>query len=204
LKVWTYVITVDAGAAPNFEHGLTTLTVCKPRIRKAAERGDLVLAFNSSKLNPDEPHSVRWAGLVTEVVSLEDYWTDKRFEGKKPGKSPKPDNIYRPTGTGELKQVSNTTHGPQDFARDVNGENALVLSPTWYFGPEVAVLPASFNLRMIGGRRGHRCIPITDRTWSNLERWLNLNVPNSNLLKSFSARASRCSPPHSNNIACAD
>ncbi len=201
MKVWTYVITVDAGAAPNFEHGLTTLTVCKPRIRKAAERGDLVLAFNSSKLNPDEPHSVRWAGLVTEVVSLEDYWTDKRFEGKKPGKSPKPDNIYRPTRTGELKQVSNTTHGPQDFARDVNGENALVLSPTWYFGPEVAVLPASFNLRMIGGRRGHRCIPITDRTWSNLERWLNVNVPSSSSLKSLSAGASRCSP-RSNNVAC--
>jgi hypothetical protein len=62
MRVWTYVIQVDGGGAPNFEAPSTTLTVCKPRIRKAARCGDLVLAFNGKTLNPTEPHSVRWAG----------------------------------------------------------------------------------------------------------------------------------------------
>jgi hypothetical protein len=64
MYVWTYVITYDEGGAPNFEPPATTLTVCKPRIRRAAERGDVVLAFNGARLNPAEPHSVRWAGVA--------------------------------------------------------------------------------------------------------------------------------------------
>jgi hypothetical protein len=177
MDVWTYVITVDAGAAPNFDLGFTTLTVCKPRIRKSAQRGDVVLAFNGKKLNANEPHSVRWAGIVTEVIPLKDYWADRRFQGKKPGQSQKPDNIYCPTRSGQLEQVPNTTHRPEDYARDVSGANALVLKPSWYFGPEVAVLPANFNLRMIGGRRGHRCSRIDTHTWRKLEEWLKSNAP---------------------------
>jgi hypothetical protein len=177
VNVWTYVITVDAGAAPNFDLGLTTLTVCKPRIRKSAKRGDLVLAFNGKRLNPNEPHSIRWAGVVIESIPLKEYWADGRFEGKKPGQSHKPDNIYRPTRSGELKQVANSTHRPEDYSRDVSGENALVLNPSWYFGPDVALLPETFNLRMIGGRRGHRCSPIDSRTWRKLESWLKRTAP---------------------------
>jgi hypothetical protein len=176
MMVWTYVITHDAGAAPNFDGGFTTLTVCKPRIRKSAQRGDIVLAFNGKKLNPYEPHSVRWAGIVTEVIPLNDYWDDQRFQGKKPGQSRTPDNIYRPASDGRFKQVINNTHRPADYARDVNGLNALVLKPSWYFGPTVAVLPANLNLRMIGGRRGHRCSPINSHTWRKLEKWLRSNA----------------------------
>lgn len=192
MDVWTYVITVDAGAAPNFDLGLTTLTVCKPRIRKSAKRGDLILAFNGKRLNPNEPHSVRWAGVVTDIISLQDYWADKRFQGKKPGQSQKPDNIYRPTRSGKLKQVSNTTHRPEDYSRDVNGENALVLNPSWYFGPELALLPQSFNLRMIVGRRGHRCSPMDNRTWRKLENWLKRNAPKARPARTAKSRNIHC------------
>ena len=70
---WTYVIQVDAGAAPNFEAPATTLTVCKPRIRMRAGPGDLILAFNGTKLNKYDPHSVCWAGIVGEVIGMGDY-----------------------------------------------------------------------------------------------------------------------------------
>jgi hypothetical protein len=83
--VWSYVITVDAGGAPNFLPPATTLTLCKPKIRQGARRGNLVIAFNGQSLHP-EPHSVRWAGLVAEVIPLGDYWNDPRFEQKKPGR----------------------------------------------------------------------------------------------------------------------
>ena len=103
MKVWTYVIRVDDRGAPNFEPPETTLAVCKPNIRKKAQPGELVLAFNGKDLNRKEPDSVRWAGVVSEFIPLKDYWNDPRYEGKKPDafggqrRGGREDNIYRPT-----------------------------------------------------------------------------------------------------------
>ena len=181
MNVWTYVIKVNSGGAPNFEGPFTTLTICKPRICRAAQRGDLVLAFNGKPLNPTEPHSVRWAGIVSEVISLKDYWIDPRFQGKKPGRPrgphESPDNIYKPNSTGGLDQVENETHQPSHMERDVSGVNALVFSPSWYFGPAVVVLPEQFNLRMIGGRIGQRRFIIDDDTQKKLIEWLDQRDP---------------------------
>jgi hypothetical protein len=114
MKVWTYVITVDRGAAPNFEPPETTLTVCKPGIRKWAKPGDVVLAFNGKRLNSTDTDSVRWAGVVSEVISLTDYWNDPRFDMKKPGGRPgTPDNIYRPTLTGGFEWVEKRRTRPR-------------------------------------------------------------------------------------------
>jgi hypothetical protein len=195
MDVWTYVIAYDAGAAPNFDPPSTTLTVCKPRIRKSARRGDLVLAFNAKRLNPTEPHSVRWAGVVTEIIPLNNYWKNSRFQGKKPDRSQTPDNIYyQNSRTGELDQAKNTTHGPADRARDISGANALVLKPSWHFGPAVAVLPKTFNLRMIGGRRGHRRFPIDELTFDKLKLWLDKHVPDARSVGKLIAEDIRCSP----------
>jgi hypothetical protein len=178
MRVWTYVITYDEGGAPNFEAPATTLTLCKPRIRQAARAGDLVLAFKGARLKPPEPHCVCWAGVVSEVIPMKDYWNDARFQGKKPGRArSKPDNIYRPTKGGTFQQVKNDMHQPDALVRDVGGANALVLKPSWHFGPTVAVLPPPFNLRMTGGRRGHRRVEIDKLTWRKLKRWLDDNCP---------------------------
>src|SRR5262245_21331657 len=113
MRVWTYVITYDDGGAPSFDPPPTTLTVCKPRIRRAAKSGELVLAFSGARLNPAEQHSVRWAGVVSDVVAMKDYWNDPRFQNKKQGRARDlPDNIYRPTKNGGFEQVPNDTHKP--------------------------------------------------------------------------------------------
>src|SRR5687768_240801 len=117
--VWTYVITYDENTAPNFEPPAATLTVCKPDIRRLADQGHLVLAFNGKRLHP-EPHSVRCAGIVSEVIPLARYWHDSRFKEKKPGNSLTPDNIYRPAAR-RLVQVPNSTHGQDSVRRDVGG-----------------------------------------------------------------------------------
>ncbi|WP_422613519.1 hypothetical protein [Pseudomonas knackmussii] len=67
MRVHTYVIATDAGSAPNYDPPAVTLAVCKPRIRKKAKVGDLVLAFAGSTVNPLSGHSVVWAGIVSEV-----------------------------------------------------------------------------------------------------------------------------------------
>jgi hypothetical protein len=171
--VWSYVITVDAGGAPNFLPPATTMTLCKPKIRQRARQGDLVIAFNGQLLHP-EFHSVRWAGLVAEVIPLGDYWNDLRFDQKKPGKSQGlPDNIYRPTPDG-LEQVPNATHQPHDKNTDVGGRNSLVFGNVWYFGAAAPILPAHFGLRMPeNARRGHRRTEIGQFAWNDLKVWLD-------------------------------
>ena len=187
MEVWTYVITVDKGAAPNFQSPACTLTLCKPRIRKHAEVGQLILAFNGKRLNSSEPHSVCWAGIVSEVIRLEDYWADARFSDKKPGRQrgqhQLPDNIYRPSRGGGFDQVTNDTHLPKDKPRDLSGQNALVLKRSWYFGPTGAILPTEFGLRMIGGRRGQRRSRLDRSSWIKLIRWLEKNCPASKPLR---------------------
>src|SRR6266481_3668348 len=100
MRVHTYVIATDAGSAPNYGPPFVTLAVCKPRIRRKAAIGDLVLAFAGRQVNPSEPHSVVWAGIVAEKMSFADYWSDRRFAGKKPGRSRLSDNFYRPVDGG--------------------------------------------------------------------------------------------------------
>jgi len=82
MRVWRYVITHDTGFAPNFEPPSATLVTCKPRIRKDAKLHDLIIAFNGYRLIRAEPHSVRWAGIVADVMTLAAYWRDPRFQEK--------------------------------------------------------------------------------------------------------------------------
>jgi hypothetical protein len=176
VRVFTYVIVGDAGSAPSYDDPFVTLAVCKPKIRIAAEVGDMVLAFTGKTLSP-EPHAVRWAGVVTEKLTFAEYWRDERFAGKKPNESDTPDNIYRPTRAG-LVQVRNTTHGPGNVQRDLGGEYVLVFEPAWYFGEARAILPARFGLRMTAGaRRGHRVVDLTAARAGKLIDWLEREAP---------------------------
>jgi hypothetical protein len=157
--------------------------------------GDLVLAFNGARLNPDEPHSVRWAGVVSEVIRMKGYWNGPRLQGKKQGRARGlPDNIYRPTNDGRLEQVPNETHKPDQLARDVGGMNALVLKQSWRFGPTVAVLPAHFKLRMTGGRGVDPLVEINETTWRELKQWLDDNAPSAHGAVTLFSKAMELDP----------
>ena len=171
MKAYTYVIMVDAGSAPNYDLPMTTLAICKPRIRIAAGIGDLVLAFTGSRLGP-ERHGVRWAGVVSEKIPFADYWADPRFQRKKPDESIVPDNIYRPI-EGNLVQVDNNIHDGGNVDTDLSGRYVLLFKESWYFGPTSPLPPESFGLRMTGGRRGHRVADLADAQWKKLKSWLN-------------------------------
>lgn len=170
MRVFTYVIATDAGSAPNYDPPCVTLAICKPRIRMSAQPGDLVLAFNGSGLHPN-PHSVRWAGMISEKLSFTDYWDDPRFQSKKPDRCARPDNIYRPAGL-EFHQVPNPVHGPEALATDLGGRYVLIFDRHWYFGSTAPELPEAFGLRMVNGRRGHRVIDLDAATSVALETWL--------------------------------
>lgn len=173
MRVHTYVIAADAGSPPNYDPPAVTLAVCKPRIRKKAKVGDLVLAFAGSAVNPISSHSVVWAGIVSEVLTFAEYWNDRRFASKKPDRTNVPDNFYKPIGTSGFAWQSNPVHGPEAQDRDTGGLNVLVFDYAWRFGAFGPLLPEDFGLRMIVGRRGERIGHLTDSNWQRLETWLN-------------------------------
>ena len=191
MRVHTYVIVVDSGAAPNYDKPFTTLAVCKPRIRRKAAVGELVLAFAGQKVNPYEPHTVVWAGIVAEKLTFAEYWNDQRFAAKKPDRTPTPDNFYRPTKDGGLMWVENPVHEADAMQHDTDGLYVLAFSPIWRFGANGPPLPADFGLRMTHGRRGERVADITESEWRRLEAWLDSHAQ---MEKGPSSPGRRCTP----------
>ncbi len=190
MRVHTYVIAVDAGSAPNYDRPFVTLAVCKPRIRRKAEIGEVVLAFAGKDVNPAEPHTVVWAGIVGEKMSFAEYWNDRRFAAKKPDKSAHPDNFYRPLDGG-LLWVANDVHGPDATNHDTSGKFVLSFSPSWRFGAHGPLMPIEFDLRMVGGRRGERVADLTEPEWKRLRAWLDQN---SAAVSSITQVPKRCRP----------
>ncbi len=135
-RVFRYVVRYDAGTAPRPFDGVCSLAICKPRIRASAERGDWVIGFRSRKAG-----EVTYVMQVTEVLTLGQYWEDKRFRNRRPGASPFPDNIYRPDGKGELLYVPNHVHGEKSLGQDTSGRNVLLSDRFWYFGVNSVPIP---------------------------------------------------------------
>lgn len=170
MRVWSYVITTDGGGAPNYDGPAVTLTICKPYIRRHARPGDMVLAFNGRTLSRN-PHSVRWAGIVSEVVPLDHYWDDPRFRAKRPDRSDTPDNIYRLLD-GQWFQVPNNSHDLDSLKNDTSGKNALIFSRVWHLGELEPELPEIFDLRVIA-RRNEPDFRIEPDEQHQLMRWLD-------------------------------
>ena len=198
MRVQSYVITTDRGSAPNYEAPATTLAICKPRIRKRAKIGDLILGFNGKTLSP-ERNSIRWAGLVSAVISFRDYWHDPAFATKKPDQSETPDNIYCDAGEG-LFQTANSSHGASDVDRDLGGTNVLVFSQVWHLGSSHEPLGGQFSRLFVGGTRRHE--PLNDLSeieWNALRDWLSIRAISTDGSQP-KPRGPRCRPANRNRI----
>ena len=173
MNLYCYVIVSDSGIAPNYDPPFTTLAICKPRIRRGASVGDVILAFTGCKISR-EPHVVRWAGVIAEKRTFAEYWNDRRFAGKKPAASDRSDNIYAPRADGRgFKRIENRAHEPKSKKRDLSGEFVLVLDPCWRFMGSGPILPAEFGYRMpLTARRNHQRHPLTADAWQRLKTWL--------------------------------
>ena len=96
-RVFSYVVASDGGFAPNPFYGWCTLACCKPRIRKAAEPGDLVVGLSR------RCERLVYILRVEAKLTFDQYWANARFEKKKPVWSRdrverNGDNIYEPNG----------------------------------------------------------------------------------------------------------
>jgi hypothetical protein len=153
-KLYSYIIPVDDGAAPNPFGGVCTLTICKPAIRRKATEGCWIIGTGSknSRLRDGHVHDFSkylvYAMRVTSSMSLSDYdkychenlkikiplWDSKKFE-KRMG-----DCLYD-YSNGTPPSQRDGTHGVDNIPTDLRGKNALLSQHFYYFGSKPVPIP---------------------------------------------------------------
>lgn len=162
MRLFSYVVARDFGFAPNPFFGTCTLATCKPQIRKAAHCDDWVVG-TGSKSKHRERHLV-FAMKVTETMTFNDYWSDERFQHKKPNlagskKQAFGDNVYcREQGlwiqTNSHHSHSDGSPNENNIRRDTQVDRVLVSDDFTYFGGAGPAIPDSLDICKRGP--GHR------------------------------------------------
>lgn len=159
-NLYIYVIDRDFGFAPNPFHGYCTLATCKPGIRKSARVDDWVMGVGGKRLQA--VGKCIFLMRVTEKRIFEEYWTDTRFQIKKPLRNGSAvmmvgDNIYHKDLTkGDWLQEdshhSNTDGSTNidNLLRDTQANNVLISKDFFYFGCDAPQV----NLESINYKNG--------------------------------------------------
>lgn len=142
MKLISYVITHDYGFAPNPYFEYLTLATCKPKIRTFAKVGDVIIGSGSSK--GIGVNKIVFVGIISEIIKMNDYFIDKRFENKKPNnlssETLRGDNIYYKEND-VWKQLPQKFHDLNDLAHDTSSENVLICDKYWFFGENAPLIP---------------------------------------------------------------
>lgn len=142
MKLYSYCIPIDDGAAPNPYWGLCTLVICKPKIRAVAKVGDWIAGVGGMNVNgKDYSGKLVYTMKVTEVLTMKVYdrFCRKGLKEKIPHVRHKDyarrvgDCIYDfdkdPTG-----RLRPSVHNYKNKATDLGGKHALMSDHYYYFG----------------------------------------------------------------------
>ena len=156
-SLFSYVVVLDRGFAPNPFFGYCTLATCKPGIRKRAQEGDWIVGTGSAAREVGRGGHLVYAMLVTEVIDTRRYWIDPRFQFKRPTikgdwnrVSASGDNIYEWRGPNcwrQLHSYHSLSDGTQDEANtkyDTDETRILLSDDFVYFGGEGPRLPSKY------------------------------------------------------------
>ncbi len=163
MRLFTYCIPVDDGAAPNPYFGVCTLAICKPRIRSVARVDDWVVGLGSKNVEgKDYSEKVVYAMKVTEVLTMEKYdeYCQKKLLGKIPDITHQDyerrvgDCIYDFTRIG-VDQLRNSVHKERNIKTDLGGHNVLLSKHFYYFGDQAIDLPPELKPIVHQGQ-GHK------------------------------------------------
>lgn len=151
-RLFTYTIPVDDGAAPNPFHGMCSLAICKPKIRRVAQPGDWVAGLGSKNTQGGRDLSGKlvYTMRVEEVMTLAEY--DRRAPQEWPHRIPNIQSLdladrlgdciydYGARADKEPKQRPGV-HASENIKADLGGINALVSRHFYYFGSRAIELP---------------------------------------------------------------
>ena len=161
-RLFTYTIPIDDGAAPNPFHGMCSLAICKPGIRRVARPDDWVAGLGSKKApSGDLSNRLVYAMRVEEVLSLEDY--DKLASLRWPHRVPDINSTALQERLGDcIYDFANGTptqrqgvHGTSNVFTDLSGRNVLLSRDFYYFGSRAILLP-EYLLAICHQTQGHR------------------------------------------------
>ena len=150
VKLYSYVVEHDTGYAPNPYFGFCTLCRCKFRkpgsrknnIVELAKEGDWIIGTGGASKRSAGHGKLVYAMRLDEKPTREEYFSNSRFEDKKPVK----------TGTHEQTRGDNELP-VSDFEKCE--QFALVSRHFYYFGAKAIVIPKRFDLEKKGP--GFRC-----------------------------------------------
>jgi len=161
-SLYTYCIPYDDGAAPNPFWGVCTLAICKPAIRRTADKGDWVVG-TGSRNSPmgDISNQVVYAMEVTEVLTTAEYdtWSRKSCPNKIPDW--KNSDIRRRLGDAiydysvSPPRQRQGVHNSGNIETDLSGKNVLLSKKFYYFGNVPQPLPQDLQ-EIVKQGQGHR------------------------------------------------
>jgi len=164
MKLYSYCLRYDDGAAPNPFWGICTLVICKPVIRRSAQVGDWIVGLGSAN-SPlgDISSCVVYAMKVSDKMTMQDY--DKYCQTYIPRKLPKwrsrkdyrlrvGDCIYD-YSHGEPPKLRWSVHDESNRERDLGGKYALISNHFFYFGDKPLKLPNRLR-PIIHATQGHK------------------------------------------------
>lgn len=186
MATYSYLMDHDLGLAPNPFGEYCTLAVCKPRIRSSSKLkiGDWIIGTGSKSLEKTTGRKLTdkliYAMQISEIISLEDYFYDPRFQYKKPVMNGTlvamyGDNFYHKDQVGKWVQedsahcnIDGTCH-TEHLKKDTGGKNVLISEHFFYFGDTSPVIPENL-LDICHTRQGHK--KLADRQQDELITWL--------------------------------
>ncbi len=160
--LYCYKMTWDTESAPNPHHGVLTLAICKPTIRRCAQVGDWISGWTAKmvhgkdkKVHTFEKPKLIYLARITQKMTFAEYW--ETFPQKQPqiigynqAASPKKtcggscrvsdaiydsgDNIYKPNKRGGYTQIKNNNHGKEEIDHDLRGIYVLICEEFYYYG----------------------------------------------------------------------
>lgn len=159
MKLYSYCIRYDTGAAPNPYWGICTLTICKPDIRKTASIGDWVIGTGSKNVrgHGDLSNKIVYAMKITDKKTLVEY--DSFCQEKHPKKIPDwthrdhrrrlGDCIYDFSQDPPKQRPG--VHDEENVKKDLRGKYSLLSNHFYYFGDNPIDLPVELRPIVIQG-----------------------------------------------------
>lgn len=157
MKLCVYVMTCDAGFAPNLFWGYCTLATCTPNHKRCdLKKGDWIVGHNTKA----ERNRLIYAMQLTEdPMTLDEYYHDRRFERKRPTQGTWQqrcgDNVYSLNDNGVYRQDNNAEYHRTFRLRriDTYGDRVFVSKHFYYFGANPVLIPQRF-VRLIKREQG--------------------------------------------------
>jgi len=178
VRLFSYTIPIDDGAAPNPFGGMISLAICKPGIRRAAKEQDWIAGLGSKKAKiGDLSGKLVYAMRVQEVLSLREY--DLQAASRWPHRIPRPtsadlsqrlgDCIYDYSGGSDPSQRPGV-HGRTNRETDLSGKNVLISRDFYYFGSQAIDLPKHLD-KIRHQTQGHKS-KANDPYVAQFETWI--------------------------------